>query len=467
MPPDSKKRKQDDETQISSQADSSMGEEVAVREPQTGGSTPGGTGSSVVATIITNPDLKNLRHSFRKTFQVYTGGLQFSRLTKDALPTALKAVFQDGISIFQTPLAVVDPNVLPFFMDRAQWSQLPPWTFAKTARIKVIPVGIRLPFGTNDPASTYANSQTLVQCVYGMGINKQHNCIVGPLEFDTTDSTKAVSINDDFDFESMLYGKDGSIGCCMGVPRHLNNYLSLVIGNQTNYSPNGLSIYNVQNVLDCKGCPLLQLKYDYKFGLLYYPNTNTGVIQRSVLASEIPGGCQPRAFGTISGDGTYQQAGEKIYSSWTSTVAQGANLLSIDFNSPVEKSAYMTSQIDQPLTPDAPPVCAFGAMPVQSNPVNASAPTFSPACIIWQIETELDIEVITNFLNSGIQKTWIGHFDPIWGRNELSSTSVATTQSTAYISGRAVKDNQVYNSELIGPVNPRTMMYPVKKKLFT
>ncbi|ASM93488.1 VP1 [Lupine feces-associated densovirus 2] len=470
MPP-SKRKKEDTSDNESPQTDieeasmeissSSEGERVGIREPQTGGSTPGGTGSSVVATIICNPQIDTIRHKYRKTFQVYTGGFQYSKNGPDVLPHTLQPILSKNVYVWITPMACVDPNALFWYMDRSQWSQLPPWTFAKTARIKIIPVGIRLPFGTNDPASTYANSQTLVQCVSSVGINNQHNCCYAPYTFDTSDSTKVSGMQESYDFEALLYGSDDSIPCCMGVPRHLNNYLSLITDTNTKYAPNGLSIYCVQNVLDCKGVPIINYKYDFKNGLLFYPNTNFSVLQRSVLNTEIPNGLETNSFGTIKNDSSHAQQSARLYSTWANNTETN-NMPAFDYTSPIDKSPYMVNQMGQTQTPDAPPLVTFGCMPVQSNPVNASAPTFSPACIIWQIETELEVEIPTNFINAGIQKTWIKHFDPMWARNELTGTSVAMTSSALFISNRAVKSTDVYNSDIIGPTDTSR----IKRALF-
>lgn len=468
MPPSGAKRRKNDETAIENSASDfaesseTMGEEVSIREPQTGGSTPGGTGSSVIATIIKNPSVETVRWCYRKTFQIYTGGLQFSRQPASA-STQWASLFQEGTKLITTPLAVIDPNLILWYVDPAQWNQMPVYTIAHTARIKLTPVGIRLPFATNEGASTYANSQTLVQCCYAVGINSMHNITYGPYVFDPSDSTLVSGFGTTFGWAEMLYGLDGSIGCCMGVPRHLNNYMSLLQSSETFYSVNGLDLYEVRNVLDCKGVPIINFKYDFKNGILQIPSANPIIMQRSIQKAPIPCGVQPSTFTDLINDETKPYTGERSWSTYScSSTNSNNNLPKFGYFSPIDKAPYMVNQIDQPQTPDCPPLVTFGCMPVQSNPVNASTATFTAACIIWQVETELEVSLNTKFVNPGEQVCFLKQFDPIWAKKDFTLGPVSLNNPQAFISNRRlVTSDNPYDTAPIGPVT-----VPTARRLF-
>ena len=53
--------------------------------PQAGGSTPGGTGSQVVATIVRNPRIEKISLTFNKRFQIYTGGFRWETFKNNDL----------------------------------------------------------------------------------------------------------------------------------------------------------------------------------------------------------------------------------------------------------------------------------------------------------------------------------------------------------------------------------------------
>lgn len=156
--------------------DSARGvEDIAVEEPHpvaeygtmagnTGGISVGG---DVVNTVIGAGHNPASTAIFTKKFQVYSGAFQFTYL-----PNNLYRDESSGSPSFMTtPLCTMSPDMLPLFMTVNEWNNLPNYTFAKSCKITVKPLGYRLPFETGSTTSSFANSQTLVQCITGRALN--------------------------------------------------------------------------------------------------------------------------------------------------------------------------------------------------------------------------------------------------------------------------------------------------------
>ncbi len=446
MPPDSNKRPRIDEgNDVSSSGDASSTAGPAVssaREAQTGGSTPGGTGANVIATIITNPSLNNISTTFKKRFQIYTGAFSMKTVKYDFLPANLQNLFDSGTFFFVTPLACINPNYLQLYCTRAEFSYIPEFTYATSCSIKVTPLGFRLPFATNEGASTYANSQTLVQIGSGIGINKQYNMVECGYATEISDTTDPVKGELTFTPQEVLYGSNGSIGACMGVPRHWNRYTVLAklptsdSETETTGSPMLLNMINVQNVIDTKGMPVINYKYDFKNGFLFC-NTDPNRTQRAIQSqhgsrNEGMTFMEFKAYRNTGPDGAVATAAPL-------PIIQGNDSYknpTMDYNSPIEKAPYMSRQFGQSLTPDHAPLLHFGVMPVQSNPVNAPKATFANVAMIWEIETELHTTTSIGFVDSDVQRPNIKSWDPVFYTNDFTTADIDPRLASAYISGR-------------------------------
>ena len=181
--------------------------------PEEGSSIAGGTGASVLPGCkIRGPATNNAsRVVYKKAFQIYSGGYQFQHIDTAAINGALTAaIFTPGITATETPLNVVDPNQLVWYMSQAEHNLLPRGAYATQIKMKVTPLGYRLPFATNDAASGYANAQTLVQIAHGIGL--EHSFPVAMMSYTAadTDLTKVTGITDPFRsanrLHTMLYG---------------------------------------------------------------------------------------------------------------------------------------------------------------------------------------------------------------------------------------------------------------------
>lgn len=441
---------------------------------QAGGSLPGGTGSSVAATIIKNPRLQEQTFTFKQTFQVYTGAYQFeSTFPADLTGTTSgnwAGISANYVKLFLTPLAILSPDMLFTFMSFDQFQQLPVFAYAKQCRFKVTPLGYRLPFGTNEAAAGFANSQTLVQCAYGVGFNTQINlaeCGYTASEPDLTNVTGVTST----DLLSTVHGADGSIGAIIGPPRHWNNYTVLMLPLSSlnpNVQPRLTDLMSIQNVNDCKGTPIINYKYDYKNGIIKLPfasqAADLNAIQLNVLAFAGSGVAVDNGFNDTTGQlyGCNRTAltnnipvsppffnNDKLQCAAADAVfANGGFGERSQYAMRVEKSHWLSNQLGQQLSPDRPPLVHFGCMPVQSNAPLAATATFSNCAIQWMLECELD--VCTNY--SYIGELWptggslrgnftayLHAFDPV--RKTIWNNQHQWFNNQPYVSNRFVVSN--------------------------
>lgn len=425
--------------------------------PQAGSSLPGGTGADVSATVITGSASRNTQNktTFKKCFQFYTGAFQFTHLTNAQLvatdtttnfgslySSTTGAIGVARTSFTATPLAIINPNCLPYYMDLAEFGNLPNYAYATQARIKVTPLGYRLPFATNEADSSFANSQTLVQICHAVGLNNQMNMFELSYIADPTDLTLVTGVNQILNLPDILYGQLGTIGANIGVPRHLNRYTILecvsegIAGAVDNHgTPNLLQMMKVQNVNDCKGTPIINYKYNFKNGLLQkdadtptqYTNMNT--------ATEIDNGMNNAMFTTRRHTGS---SGVIIYN----VEGDSTNGLTFQWEQIIDKAPYLTNQQQHQMTPDQPPLVHFGCMPVQSNAALAATPTFANAVIQWQVEFELDVHFHFNYIHPFNEIPYLMQFDPSMGndRGGLFNNNIRTRSNAgcAYISNRRV-----------------------------
>ncbi len=420
------KRENDNDDNDESHKLSKIDADSTTNVAQAGGSIPGGTGSSVVATIIKNPRLKHPCITYRKTFQLYSAGLQFEQFTT----TQMGATILELASIlnnapettgFATPLAALDPDFMCLFISPAEWKTAPNWLYAKTCRIKVTPLGYRLPFATNEATSTYANSQTIVQVASGIGLNTQIPCITSGYALTANDLTNISGLQTTpyINLQHSLYGNNGAntIGACMGIPRYWNYYTTLLSYNYDQSAasnannPMLINMIKIQNVNDCKGTPVLDYRYDYKNGLLKWSPTNfqTRALGKGTSKFLLTGFESNTAFNISTGGNPGTIAVPTI----ASLNALTEPLPNPTYDMKIEKSHWMTRQYGQRLTADRPPLIHFGVLPVQSNAAMAPTATFANVCVIWQVETELECEYTYDFTSSGVVNLNQKAFDPI------------------------------------------------------
>lgn len=422
-----------------SQIDSPMSDEKIT--PQDGGGVPGGTGASQVATIIKNPRPQNYCNTYKKTWQLYTAGFQFERLANASCIN--HDWWYASTSWYSTPLAVLDPNFLPYFLNKYEFDQLALMSFAKSCRIKITPLGYRLPFATNEAASSYANAQTLVQLCHGIGLNKQVNIQVAgySVDKDLTTPTGTVDVTADKMLD-MLYGSGASIGAVMGVPRFLNQYTTVISRVGSGQNPNINQMINIENVNDVKGTPIIDYSYSFKNGMLKNCQSYSPV--RAQLNAD-----KTKNFVPLTGFEQHDNYCEG-YGTWTQYPTED-NIIDLGYTSPVEKAYWFTRQKGQDLTSDFPPLVHFGCMPVQSNAALSPAATFADVVIQWKIECEMDVETsLTSIFPDDIYP-YTSAYDPDFRYFALADCQF--TGSANYCAGRRVTQS----------LHPKKLGQPVTK----
>lgn len=411
--------------------DHGTGEGSMDQKPQAGSSLPGGTGSDVMATIIKNPHLPTNLFVFKKTWQLYTGGFQFNQVD---IPTFFpeaeqNQLFGTNVRILLTPLACLDPNMLPFYMSELEFDELPSFSIAKACKIKVTPLGYRLPFQTNEASAGYANSQTLVQIAHSVGLNTMYNMANTNYTINTADPTLVTTaLAAQPDYVALLYGDQTYVGGRAGRPVHLNQYTGIIYqssdrANAPSSTPNLLDNIHIQNVNDCKGTPIINYQHEFKNGLLKMARDDTGLLnsQRQALNPTVA------TRNVYLAEGVNHISHTSYFKNTTTTATEGS--VSDDSNrfaNPsnvyqlnIEKSQWMQNQIAQHQSPDWAPMLHFGCMPVPSNFALSPTETYAAAVVQWQVECELLVECNLNSIQSNDQIRYIKSYDPIF-RNDDS-----------------------------------------------
>ena len=436
-------------------ADSSTSSAGRLNAPQAGSSLPGGNGSSVVATIIRNPRITKLHQTFSKKWQFYTGGFKFELMKNSELMGGAEDRYAvllgpDNKSLV-TSIAAITPDCIALFLSPVEFDNLPKWSYATQARIKITPLGYRLPFATNEASSGYANSQTIVQIASGIGLNTQMPCMEGAYnisEADPTDVGSVQTLYNYVDYVKTLYGNisqtgiDGASGACLGLPVPWNNYTIIPHLDEGSIStdanlPMLTNFLNIRNINDCKGTPIINYSYSTKNGLLKWDPL---AFQRKIIAR---------------GDATNWHAIDNGFNSSiairnpdkgaTSTTAAGKqifetiqqplqDLIAPSYDMRLEKSHWMVLNDGQNLTADRPPLLHFGVLPLQSNPALATTPKWSSVAAIWEVECELDVTMNNDFLNAGNYFVNNASFDPV--RKAVYNFQWQTQSPTLYVANK-------------------------------
>ena len=436
-------------------ADSSTERSSRLNAPQAGSSLPGGNGSSVVATIIRNPRINKLQQTFTKKWQFYTGGFKFELMKNSEMMLSTQDRYAvllgpDNKSLV-TSIAAITPDCLALFMSPVEFDNLPRWAYATEARIKITPLGYRLPFATNEATSGYANSQTIVQIASGIGINTQMPCMEGAYEITEADPTDVASVKTLYNYTeyiSTLYGNtnatgiSGASGACLGLPVPWNNYTIIPHLDEGSVSTSNnlpmLSNYlNIQNINDCKGTPIINYAYSTKNGLLKWDPLafQRKIIERGDTTNwhAIDNGFNSSIAIRNSDKGTTGTAAQSTQQ-FELVEESLQNLLAPSYDMRLEKSHWMVRNSGQNLTADRPPLLHFGVLPLQSNPALAPTPKWSSVAAIWEVECELDVTMNNDFINAGNYFVNNASFDPV--RKAVYNFQWQTQSPTLYVANK-------------------------------
>lgn len=355
-------------------------------------------------------------YKFTKKWQISTGSIQF---TNKEIPTTWQPLFRnpDQKALMVTPLATIDPNNLAWFLSPKEHSELPNYSFAKSCKIKVRPLGYRLPFETNASVTSSANSQNLIQIAWSTGLNHKFPIFQSGVTVDQNNPTLVNSFSTVANLRASLYGTQ-SIGANVGVPRLLNFNTHIVINNKqtadgNTYSPNLLKAMTVANIIDVRGTVIHDFTYNYKVGILKFGNSS--ICQMNTWQ---PADLTDSCFATQADiTGSTGQSNFRLHDTqrvWIPGDDNASTVPFIPYNNCIEKAEYV--RIDPTaghLSDLTPPTVCFGIMPVQSNSPYAPVATFSPAVAFWEVETEFDVQCMTDFTSGdGACGPWPFQYDP-------------------------------------------------------
>lgn len=387
------KRLKHDETQLETpleENNESSGNIAPMQEPQAGGSIAGGTGSSIGNDNVLTTNLSSTASiTFENCFQIYSGAFQFSRRTD----TFFSRV--PGTDFFSTPLCVINPSLLCLYMNVYQFKELPKIAYATHAEINITPLGYRLPFATNEAASGYANSQTVVQIAKGIGLERHIPMAVVGYSNTDSDPTSIEGFNENIDLESSIWGNKTQIGAVTGIPRHYNQYASVMQSTGATGSPMLLKFIDVYNCNDVKGSNFIQYKYDFKNGLLTSPTTYGDI--NNILSQ------QELLLGVYRGPITTTIKNQKLQTEQL----QYPDTNNFGYWDLIEKSYFFSNTLGQEQSPRQPPLIYFGVFPVQSNAALTSKATFSPAVVMWKVSTKLNVRINTNYMYDSMLSTMV------------------------------------------------------------
>nr|QCE20586.1 structural protein [Melipona quadrifasciata densovirus] len=406
---------------------------------QPGSSRSGGPGSSVGGAVIVKDHAPSPHGqlSFSHTFQVQTPTVQYKSFNFGEADQPFGIATNTGL--LSTPLCTLDPDNLAIYMTQAEYYSIPPHSWAAHCHIKVTPLGYRAPFVTNETIAQFANSQTIVQCVSGVGLNKVMNGVLAPYTFDATDPTNVTGIDVAKNLPTAEAYSERAIATepiwwnCFWTP------LCYKDENNKQHWPMLAKYYDVQNVNDCKGTPVINYEYNFKVSPLKW---DTNFDQFQSINQPIPEGNNNISYSwrNVSNPNDNKKRGATAYTATGQTM--GVELKddpNFDYNTCIEKSFFMTVNCGNSVTPDAPPLLHFGTMPLSTS-TQMNEYKYAPLICIWEIETNLTVHYSMDYLLNDryllIPQAW----DPIYDRYILKHGDkyIKTNTCKLYAQGRRV-----------------------------
>nr|UCS96320.1 MAG: VP1 [Parvoviridae sp.] len=417
---------------------------------QSGSSEPGGQGADVGGSLIIRDSESAPRGKlrFKHTFQIQTPSVQFTSINTSAAFVPKNCVL--GTNFLSTPLCTIDPNQLALYMTQAEYGQLPGHSWAEKCRIKCTPLGYRAPFATNEPTSVFANSQTVVQCCYAIGLNKIFNGVLAPYTF--TSPTKPANFNGDAKLPAGTQIYESPATC--GEAIWWNSFYSVMYDPSDGW-PTLSKFINVTNINDCKGVPAVNYEYNFKNGRLKYRNKTA---QSKYWNGIIPEGNNNIMY---SYRGLNQSSPAARAAKWDSvsgqTLGTSDDMATLfGYDSVIEKAAFVTNNAGNSMTPDSPPLVHVGVMPLSTDMTQGTY-NYAPLIAIWEIECELTVGYSMDYVSSVGEIDMIQASDPICDLFFLKNQENETKSNSpnVYISGRRI-------SIITGTKNPVSSLEMMK-----
>lgn len=327
-----------------------------------------------------------------------------------------------------TPLNCVDPDLLPWFMSAAEYESLPDFTIATKCRLKMKPLGYRIPFTTaSSTAENANNSATLAQVVFGTGINHKLDGAIVKVNFNT-DGVTPTSLNVTLDdITPALYT---NVDCAaLGHPVHINQYYVVMKNSYLNGQPHLMKHMTIVNLADVRGQEVASLEYDFKCAPLKYGRDcgyETELYKFGVgdLTEISAMGPETNDTGVLSPRNNQNR----------SLMLERAPLTPshLTYNTRIEKASWI-AQHNAGNSSIAPPVLSYGSLPLPSNFIQ-NARSYLPVIVDWELHTELECLTLTDFPFTGTAGPGVDMMFLTMPRN-INPVLFGTTMSHPFMNG--------------------------------
>ena len=396
-------------TQSTSTSESASAPSVEMAETAAGGAatTFGTAGDNEGPVFIGQGHVPSTTRIYTKKFQLETMGFNPVTINANTLWPGLytAANRQAASKALSTPVAGVDPNLLPWYMTKAEFDNLSDYSIAESCRMTVRPLGYRIPFATNQSISENANSSaTLVQVLFGQGLNHKFDGSLGKITAASTNpALPTLFTHEGIDLSSLLYAGDWA--ACLGTAPFYNQYYAVnkfATPTLTDpQSPMLLKALTLVNIADVRGEPLASVEHKFKCAPLKWENS----VQDSSSLYH-PGRSNAYYISSNKDPATFPP--NTLVPPRDYTDDAGHLFLDLEISSgdtftykhQIEKANYMAWRPEGEFNSIPPPHLNFGCMPLRSDvPVSTGTNTVTclPVTVIWELSTELTVREIHEF----------------------------------------------------------------------
>ena len=365
------------------------------------------------STAKSAPQTTSARVTFRKTHMIQSESFKWQRYDADVWsynPGAAGTCRSAGWNM-ATSLQVIDPNCFANYMTDAEYTNLPIGSYATKCRIRLTPIGYRLPFPTGDDKSTFANSQTLIQVAHAVVLENMMPVTVASYTATEADPVTIAS-KSDTNLPSQLKNKFYGIGAtntdistAYGIPRHINAYA--IIGMPGNNDVLLDQYMAVENANDVRGQTITDYSYEFKNGMIKVPPNWCS----SFLAGSA--GSNGGAYIDLGFKGQPVRRMQTLGSSKIYDTPNFSNTDGVGYDYNIEKAPAFQVQVGNEQSPKNPARIYFGGMAVQSNPITSGTPTFVSCVHTYKIETELEVFVPFTPLTTNANYFPLSYYDPV------------------------------------------------------
>jgi hypothetical protein len=335
---------------------------------------PGGTGTARIR--IKSAGINKFSMTASRKFTVTTTNFANRYFAAGVMPQALRLSLQEQHLLM--PLYVLNPNNLYMYMTPEEFDALPKYCWATKCRIKATCVNYRTNFETQSTRSTSVNSQQPVECQYAIGLNTYLTMGHGKPTLPQNSVVPSGISLDSFE------------GSAINTVR-MNEGIRTLQEPPLAYAAYFLSGQNLdkyvtrENMIQCKGQPLVNYEYNFKVSPLKTIRNPWSVVTPTSAPTNIMGQITPM---------TISQTGVNGLNGFTTQA--NVNFL---YSAGIEKCKVLCMETENSHTTGDVPMIYIGGPAILSSMPGASNATFGNCFLTWVIETELHIECNINLMD--------------------------------------------------------------------